>query len=126
MLLISVLGWLHLFPGVSKGFDNIQPYRIVWNAPTIDSCTRFGVNVDPQPYGILENKRSGLVGSEITLFYSPGLFPYFDSDGRAVNGGLPQVTTSTSFPHTRDQLASLFSHFESSISGSHLGVKRES
>ena len=96
MLLLSVLGWLRLFPSVSKGLDNTKPYLVVWNAPTIESCTRFGVDVDPQPYGIIENDKNGLAGSEITLFYAPGLFPYFDSDGTPINGGLPQVNFSLS------------------------------
>ena len=70
-----------------------RPYDIIWNAPTIDCKSRFGVNVDPTPYGIRENDQNGLIGNVITLLYvdNTGLYPYYTSNGTAVNGGLPQV-----------------------------------
>ena len=69
------------------------PYDIIWNAPTIDCKSRFGVSVDPKPYGIRENVQNGLIGNVITLLYvdNTGLYPYYTSNGTAVNGGLPQV-----------------------------------
>ena len=79
-----------------------RPYDIIWNAPTIDCKSRFGVNVDPTPYGIRENDRNGLIGNVISLLYvdNTGLYPYYTSNGTAVNGGLPQV-----FLHYAYQLA---------------------
>ena len=70
-----------------------RAYDIIWNAPTIDCKSRFGVNVDPKPYGIRENDQNGLIGNVITLLYvdNTGLYPYYTSNGTAVNGGLPQV-----------------------------------
>ena len=70
-----------------------RPYDIIWNAPTTDCKSRFGVNVDPTPFGIRENDQNGLIGNVITLLYvdNTGLYPYYTSNGTAVNGGLPQV-----------------------------------
>ena len=69
------------------------PYDIIWNAPTISCSSRFGINVDPKPYGVRENENNGLIGNDITLLYTDltGLYPHCTSNSTAVNGGIPQV-----------------------------------
>ena len=68
------------------------PFVVIWNAPT-KGCEKCGVDVDVKRYGMKENTDDKWMGAEIALFYAGnlGLYPFYDTDGNAVNGGLPQV-----------------------------------
>lgn len=70
-----------------------RPFITVWNAPT-DKCTsNWNVTLDFSAFDFVVNPDQKWRGEYIVIFYNTqlGLFPYFDSDGKAVNGGLPQV-----------------------------------
>ena len=44
--------------------------QLVWNIPTQTCAKQFGIDVDVEKYGILENKMDGRLGDVIGLFYS--------------------------------------------------------
>lgn len=70
-----------------------RPFITVWNTPT-DNCTsNWNVTLDLSAFDFVVNPDQTWRGEYIVIFYNHqlGLFPYFDSDGKAVNGGLPQV-----------------------------------
>ena len=70
-----------------------RPFITVWNAPT-DMCkAKWNVTLDFSPFDFVVNPDQKWCGEHIVIFYNQqlGLYPYFDSDGKAVNGGLPQV-----------------------------------
>jgi len=70
-----------------------RPFITVWNTPT-DMCkSEWNVTLDLSAFDFVVNPDQAWCGEYIVIFYNQqlGLFPYFDSDGNAVNGGLPQV-----------------------------------
>ena len=69
------------------------PFLSVWNAPTENCAKKWNVSLNLSSFDVVANKNMSWYGDFVTIFYQNqiGLFPYFDSNGVAVNGGLPQV-----------------------------------
>ena len=70
-----------------------KPFITVWNTPT-DRCEpEWNVSLDLSAFDIVVNKDQKWCGEYIVIFYNTqlGLYPYFDSNGKAFNGGVPQV-----------------------------------
>ena len=70
-----------------------KPFITVWNTPT-DRCEpKWNVSLDLSAFDIVVNKDQKWCGEYIVIFYNTqlGLYPYFDSNGKAFNGGVPQV-----------------------------------
>ena len=70
-----------------------KPFITVWNTPT-DRCEpEWNVSLDLSAFDIVVNKDQKWCGEYIVIFYDTqlGLYPYFDSNGKAFNGGVPQV-----------------------------------
>ena len=70
-----------------------RPFITVWNTPT-DLCKpKWNVSLDLRAFDLVVNRDQTWRGEFIVIFYNKqlGLYPYFDSDGKAVNGGVPQV-----------------------------------
>lgn len=70
-----------------------KPFITVWNTPTDRCKSKWNVTLDFNAFDFVVNHDQTWCGEYIVIFYNQqlGLFPYFDSDGKAVNGGLPQV-----------------------------------
>ncbi|XP_077583262.1 hyaluronidase-2 [Stigmatopora nigra] len=73
------------------------PVLLVWNAPTQDCVPRHGVTLPLDQFDIVASPNEGFVRQNLTIFYKErlGLYPYYERDGMAVNGGLPQLTSLT-------------------------------
>ncbi|XP_058856490.1 hyaluronidase-1-like [Acipenser ruthenus] len=67
-----------------------QPFLVLWGVPDALCQER----PDPSSFGMVTDTEGALKGGGVTMFYedSLGLYPYFDSQNRAVAGGLPQQT----------------------------------
>lgn len=78
-----------------------KPLLLAWNAPTEDCTPRHSIELYLDHFDIIATPNEGFVRQNLTIFYKErlGLYPYYEHDGSAVNGGLPQ-------------LASLAEHFE--------------
>ncbi|XP_030633622.1 hyaluronidase-2 [Chanos chanos] len=74
-----------------------KPLLLAWNAPTEDCGPRHGVHFQLDQFQIVASPNEGFVRQNLTIFYKDrlGLYPYFESDGTAVNGGLPQIASLT-------------------------------
>jgi len=74
-----------------------KPFIVVWNIPTDWCKPKWNVSLDLSAFDFVVNHNQTWCGEYIVIFYSSqlGLYPYFDSDGKAVNGGLPQVEFSS-------------------------------
>jgi len=74
-----------------------KPFLVVWNTPTDWCKPKWNVSLDLSAFDFVVNHNQTWCGEYIVIFYSSqlGLYPYFDSDGKAVNGGLPQVEFSS-------------------------------
>lgn len=93
--LIKIICIFSVGIGTQIDFSNSNHgFSIIWNTP-YENCLRYGVELRPvlEKFGIRVNKKHGLKGETIVLFYKHdmGLYPYFDNNGTSVNGGLPQV-----------------------------------
>lgn len=79
------------FKGPSLPNSNFIP---LWNAPTESCKEKWDVDLHLSDYGIIHNDQQIFHGEFINIFNPKlGLWPYYDDDGTAVNGGLPQVST---------------------------------
>lgn len=70
-----------------------RPFITVWNTPT-DKCKgKWNVSLDLDAFNFVVNRNQTWCGEYVVIFYNDqlGLYPFFDNDGKAVNGGLPQV-----------------------------------
>ncbi|KAJ7998432.1 hypothetical protein DPEC_G00204870 [Dallia pectoralis] len=67
------------------------PFLTVWNAPTAQCMTRYGVDLDLGLFNIVSNQNQSFMGDNITIFYKSklGLYPEY-VQRQAVNGGVPQ------------------------------------
>ncbi|CDQ78842.1 unnamed protein product [Oncorhynchus mykiss] len=67
------------------------PFLTVWNAPTAQCKSRYGVDLDLGVFNIVSNQNQSFMGDNITIFYNTklGLYPRYNQ-GEAVNGGVPQ------------------------------------
>ncbi|KAM9410492.1 hyaluronidase-2 [Pholidichthys leucotaenia] len=72
-----------------------KPLLLAWNAPTEDCAPRHNIHFQLDLFQIVASPSEGFVRQNLTVFYKDrlGLYPYFDTDGTAVNGGLPQVAS---------------------------------
>ena len=72
--------------------DSQLPFFSVWNAPSAKCLSRYGVDLDLGTFSIIHNQKQIFMGEKITIFYANrlGLYPYYSSEGVAVNGGVPQ------------------------------------
>ncbi|XP_059916975.1 hyaluronidase-2-like [Gadus macrocephalus] len=72
-----------------------KPILLAWNAPTKDCFPRHGIHFPLEQFQIVAYPTEGFVGQNLTIFYKDrlGLYPYYEPDGTAVNGGLPQVVS---------------------------------
>lgn len=83
--------------GLSSGLQNAPfplsqvPFSIIWNAPTAECQTRFGVELDLGVFNIVRNQNQSFMGENINIFYAGklGLYPRYNQ-GIAINGGVPQ------------------------------------
>ena len=78
-----------------------KPFITVWNTPTDRCKPKWNVSLDLSAFDIVVNKDQKWCGEYIVIFYDTqlGLYPYFDSNGKAFNGGLPQVVDLFGHPH---------------------------
>ncbi|NXC77038.1 HYAL2 protein, partial [Anhinga anhinga] len=69
-----------------------RPFLVAWNVPTQDCKPRFQVSLDFSLFDLHASPNEGFVGQNLTIFYKErlGLYPYYTSQGVAVNGGVPQ------------------------------------
>ncbi|XP_030632121.1 hyaluronidase-2 [Chanos chanos] len=74
-----------------------KPLLLAWNAPTEDCSPRHGIRFQLEQFQIVASPNEGFVRQNLTIFYKDrlGLYPYYERDGTAVNGGLPQVASLT-------------------------------
>ena len=72
-----------------------KPVLLAWNAPTKDCFPRHGIHFPLEQFEIVAYPTEGFVGQNLTIFYKDrlGLYPYYEPDGTAVHGGLPQVVS---------------------------------
>ncbi|XP_068670719.1 hyaluronidase-1-like [Montipora capricornis] len=70
-----------------------KPFITVWNTPTDHCAPDWNVSLDLDAFDFVVNRNQTWCGEYIAIFYKTqlGLYPYFDNDGEAVNGGLPQL-----------------------------------
>ncbi|XP_059184773.1 hyaluronidase-1 [Centropristis striata] len=68
------------------------PFLTVWNAPTANCLSQFGVDLDLGTFSIVQNQNQTFIGENITIFYADklGLYPRYTSQAEAINGGVPQ------------------------------------
>uniref|UniRef100_A0A3Q3IG50 Hyaluronidase n=1 Tax=Monopterus albus TaxID=43700 RepID=A0A3Q3IG50_MONAL len=68
------------------------PFLTVWNAPTANCFSQYGVDLDLGIFNIVHNQNQSFMGDNITIFYSDrfGLYPRYSGQDQAINGGVPQ------------------------------------
>nr|XP_023699037.1 hyaluronidase-1-like [Paramormyrops kingsleyae] len=86
---VPISGWYK--PNASPSLANI-PFLTVWNAPTEPCKSKYGVDLDLGIFDIAVNENQTFMGGNITIFYESklGLYPYYNGQGVAINGGVPQ------------------------------------
>ncbi|XP_036390118.1 hyaluronidase-2 [Megalops cyprinoides] len=74
-----------------------KPVLLAWNAPTEDCGPRHKVWFKLDQFEIVASPNEGFVKQNLTIFYKDrlGLYPYYEKDGRPINGGLPQLASLT-------------------------------
>lgn len=74
-----------------------KPVLLAWNAPTQECAPRHRVTLSLELFDIVASPNEGFVRQNLTIFYKErlGLYPYYERDGTAVNGGLPQLASLT-------------------------------
>uniref|UniRef100_A0A8C0GRQ5 Hyaluronidase n=1 Tax=Chelonoidis abingdonii TaxID=106734 RepID=A0A8C0GRQ5_CHEAB len=80
-----------------------KPFIVAWNAPTQDCKPRFQVQLDFSLFDLDASPNEGFVDQKLTIFCKErlGLYPYYDEQQVAVNGGVPQ---NSSLQEHLDQL----------------------
>ncbi|KAK5872607.1 hypothetical protein PBY51_013290 [Eleginops maclovinus] len=89
----EVLLFLNLISLVSGlQFATEVPFLTVWNAPTANCFSQYGIDLDLGTFSIVQNQNQTFIGENITIFYSEklGLYPRYTGKGEAINGGVPQ------------------------------------
>lgn len=68
------------------------PFLTVWNAPTANCLSQYGVDLDLGMFNIVQNQNQTFMGQNITIFYAEklGRYPRYSPQGEAVYGGVPQ------------------------------------
>ncbi|XP_051563058.1 hyaluronidase-2 [Myxocyprinus asiaticus] len=74
-----------------------KPLVLIWNAPTEDCRPRHNVHFELNQFQIVASPNEGFTKQNLTIFYKDrlGRYPYFEADGTAINGGLPQTASIT-------------------------------
>ncbi|XP_034022361.1 hyaluronidase-2 [Thalassophryne amazonica] len=74
-----------------------KPVLLAWNAPTEDCAPRHDISLSLEQFDIVASPNEAFFRQTLTIFYKErlGVYPYYDHDGRAVNGGLPQDASLT-------------------------------
>ncbi|XP_026162450.1 hyaluronidase-4-like [Mastacembelus armatus] len=108
--LISLTSGLH----VETSSFSQMPFIIVWNAPTANCLTQYGVDLDLKMFNIVHNQNQTFTGENITIFYEDklGLYPRYSNQGVAINGGVPQ--NSSLNDHLRVASANIRTYIPSS------------
>ncbi|NXP54182.1 HYAL2 protein, partial [Heliornis fulica] len=72
-----------------------RPFLGAWNVPTQDCKPRFHVSLDFSLFDLQASPNEGFVGQNLTIFYKDrlGLYPYYNSQGVPINGGVPQKSS---------------------------------
>ncbi|XP_078077322.1 hyaluronidase-5-like [Mustelus asterias] len=71
-----------------------SPFTALWNAPSEQCETKFGVTVDLSLFEIIGSPLETATGQPITIFYHNrlGYYPYYDElTKESFNGGIPQL-----------------------------------
>ncbi|XP_075997573.1 hyaluronidase-1 [Genypterus blacodes] len=91
LLLVNVIS-LVLGLQFEKSHFSEYPFFVVWNAPTSNCLSRYGVDLDLGTFGITQNTNQTFLGENITILYSDklGLYPWYTSQGVPIHGGVPQ------------------------------------
>ncbi|XP_047440205.1 hyaluronidase-2 [Mugil cephalus] len=99
LLLTLLTSWTVLCSGDIKQtrwpLYSQKPVLLAWNAPTQDCVPRHRVTLSLEQFDIVAYPTEGFVRQNLTIFYKErlGLYPYYQHDGTAVNGGLPQLAS---------------------------------
>lgn len=93
-VILLVLHWScfsSALQSVSSSFAQV-PFLTVWNAPTANCLSQYGIDLDLGMFNIVQNQDQAFMGDNITIFYSEklGLYPRYNSQGSPINGGVPQ------------------------------------
>ncbi|XP_051567922.1 hyaluronidase-2-like [Myxocyprinus asiaticus] len=74
-----------------------KPLVLIWNAPTEDCGPRHKVHFELNQFQIVTSPNEAFTKQNLTIFYKDrlGRYPYFEPDGTAINGGLPQAASIT-------------------------------
>ncbi|CAL4099652.1 unnamed protein product, partial [Meganyctiphanes norvegica] len=67
------------------GITSGNPFKVYWNAPTVQ-CLSYNISFNLAQYGIIQNTNDSFYGDKVTIFYDPGMFPKLPDR----NGGIPQ------------------------------------
>ncbi|XP_062260058.1 hyaluronidase-1 [Platichthys flesus] len=91
LLLCSLLGLVSGLRLKTSSFSQV-PFLSVWNAPTHNCLSKYGVDLNLGTFDIAQNLNQTFMGDNITIFYTEklGLYPWYSGQGKAVNGGVPQ------------------------------------
>ncbi|MEQ2171843.1 hypothetical protein GOODEAATRI_014709, partial [Goodea atripinnis] len=90
---LFLFGLLSITAGLQVASSSAQaPFLTVWNAPTENCLSRYGVDLDLGMFSIVQNQNQTFMGENITIFYADklGLYPRYSAQGQAINGGVPQ------------------------------------
>jgi len=71
----------------------LKPFVSVWNIESGPCETKYGVKISLDSFDIIYNKNESRNGDKMVIFYADrlGLYPYLNSQGQAINGGIPQL-----------------------------------
>lgn len=96
ILLLDCLCALDLKPTRWPLFSQ-KPVVLAWNAPTEDCAPRHRIHFQFDQFQIVASPNEAFFKQNLTIFYKDrlGMYPYYQQDGTAVNGGLPQVASLT-------------------------------
>ena len=74
-----------------------KPLILAWNAPTEDCTPRHGVRFQLNQFDIVASPNEAFVRQNLTIFYKDrlGMYPYYERDRVAINGGIPQSASLT-------------------------------
>uniref|UniRef100_A0A3B5Q6L4 Hyaluronidase n=1 Tax=Xiphophorus maculatus TaxID=8083 RepID=A0A3B5Q6L4_XIPMA len=90
---LLLFGLLRLTSGLPVASPFSQaPFLTVWNAPTENCLSQYGVDLDLGMFSIVQNQNQTFIGENVTIFYADklGLYPRYSAQGEAINGGVPQ------------------------------------
>ncbi|XP_029989152.1 hyaluronidase-1 [Sphaeramia orbicularis] len=91
LLILYLIRLVPALPSEVSPFSEV-PFLSVWNAPTANCLSQYGVDLDLGMFSIVQNQNQTFMGDNITIFYAEklGLYPRYSSRGEAMNGGVPQ------------------------------------